>query len=157
AMTSSRTPEGTPIRCPVCGKQTRLEPTNPPGDAPCPHCGSLLWFTTLGGEQAVAISLGEVLVSRLHSSNRVVAIQQLIDGLVERNQISAGDRDDIIRRILHREELGSTAIGRGIAIPHCCHPNVRSTAVSCGLSTDGIDFCAVDGEKTHVVYLFVWP
>jgi hypothetical protein len=41
---SSRTPEGQPNRCPLCGKEVYLEPSVPPGDAPCPHCGHLLWF-----------------------------------------------------------------------------------------------------------------
>ncbi len=41
---SSRTPEGDSNRCPVCGRDVRLEPSWPPGDAPCPACGSLLWF-----------------------------------------------------------------------------------------------------------------
>jgi len=41
---SSRTPEGQPNRCPLCGKDLRIEPSRPPGDAPCPHCGQLIWF-----------------------------------------------------------------------------------------------------------------
>lgn len=41
---SSRTPEGQPHRCPVCDHALRLEPSHPPGDAPCPSCGVLLWF-----------------------------------------------------------------------------------------------------------------
>jgi hypothetical protein len=41
---SSRTPEGRPNFCPVCGNVVRLEPSVPAGDAPCPHCGCLLWF-----------------------------------------------------------------------------------------------------------------
>jgi len=41
---SSRTPEGQPKHCPVCGKDLKIEPSHPPGDAPCPHCGHLLWF-----------------------------------------------------------------------------------------------------------------
>jgi hypothetical protein len=41
---SSRTPEGDPHRCPICGNDLRLEPSQPSGDAPCPSCGSLLWF-----------------------------------------------------------------------------------------------------------------
>ena len=41
---SSRTPEGQPNHCPVCGKDLRIDPSRPPGDAPCPYCGSLLWF-----------------------------------------------------------------------------------------------------------------
>jgi DNA-directed RNA polymerase specialized sigma24 family protein len=41
---SSRTPEGSPNRCPVCGNFLCIEPSQPPGDAPCPACGHLLWF-----------------------------------------------------------------------------------------------------------------
>lgn len=41
---SSRTPEGIPSKCPMCGKAVNIDPSVPPGDAPCPHCGQLLWF-----------------------------------------------------------------------------------------------------------------
>jgi hypothetical protein len=41
---SSRTPEGEPNRCPICGKAVLIDPSRPPGDAPCPNCGHLLWF-----------------------------------------------------------------------------------------------------------------
>src|SRR5437899_2528662 len=41
---SSRTPEGRPNRCPVCGKELCIEPSSSTRDAPCPHCGHLLWF-----------------------------------------------------------------------------------------------------------------
>lgn len=46
---SSRTPEGTPNHCPVCGHGFRIQPSQLFGDAPCPACGTLLWFIT-GGE-----------------------------------------------------------------------------------------------------------
>ena len=42
---SSRTPEGQPNHCLVCGADLRIEPSDPAGDAPCPRCGLLLWFT----------------------------------------------------------------------------------------------------------------
>ena len=41
---SSRTPEGNPNRCPFCGADVRIESSPPTNDAPCPHCGTLLWF-----------------------------------------------------------------------------------------------------------------
>jgi hypothetical protein len=41
---ASRTPEGSRGRCPVCGAHVVIEPSRPPGDAPCPSCGHLLWF-----------------------------------------------------------------------------------------------------------------
>ena len=40
---SSRTSEGLPNRCPVCGKPVVMEPSLQ-GDGPCPHCGHLLWW-----------------------------------------------------------------------------------------------------------------
>ena len=46
---SSRTPEGQPNRCPVCGAEVEIEPSVLFGDAPCPQCGTLLWFTNVPG------------------------------------------------------------------------------------------------------------
>jgi len=43
---SSRTPEGRPNRCPVCRRRLRISPSWPTADAPCPRCGSLVWFPT---------------------------------------------------------------------------------------------------------------
>ena len=42
---SSRTPEGHPIRCVLCGAETNVEFSDPAGDAPCPNCGHLLWLS----------------------------------------------------------------------------------------------------------------
>lgn len=41
---SSRTPEGLPHRCPVCGQAARLDPSYPVDDSCCPHCGHLLFW-----------------------------------------------------------------------------------------------------------------
>ena len=58
---SSRTPEGTPNRCPICGHSVRLEPSDPPGDAPCPYCGHLLWF---GAHEAIREALARITQGR---------------------------------------------------------------------------------------------
>jgi acyl carrier protein len=42
---SSRMPEGVPNHCPVCNSDLCIEPSQPSGDAPCPTCGTLLWFS----------------------------------------------------------------------------------------------------------------
>ena len=42
---SSRTPEGQANHCTVCGSHMKIEPSDPAGDAPCPRCGHLVWFT----------------------------------------------------------------------------------------------------------------
>lgn len=48
ASISTRTPEGFPGSCPVCGARVVVDPSRPYGDAPCPACGTLLWFVQFG-------------------------------------------------------------------------------------------------------------
>ena len=43
-VVSSRTPEGYPHRCPICGQTAYVEPSSPGGDSCCPRCGELLWW-----------------------------------------------------------------------------------------------------------------
>jgi len=54
---STGTPESEGGFCVVCGKSVAVEPTRPPGDATCPHCGSLVWF--LPGFQPREFEVGE--------------------------------------------------------------------------------------------------
>jgi hypothetical protein len=57
---SSRTPEGDPNRCPLCGHDCRLEPSLGTRDGPCPQCGHLLWFgerTALEGAVATLLNI----------------------------------------------------------------------------------------------------
>ncbi len=65
---ASRTPEGQPNRCPMCGRAVRLEPSSPPGDAPCPSCGHLLWFPRGGvvnRRRPLAVGVAIILVVTL--------------------------------------------------------------------------------------------
>ena len=62
---SSRTPEGEPNYCPLCGHEVRVDVSYPAGDAPCPYCGHLLWFRDFAGrnvtlQTAVVRMLSEV-------------------------------------------------------------------------------------------------
>lgn len=43
-MSTSHTPQGMPNACPVCKKSVSVDPSLALGEAPCPHCGHLLWF-----------------------------------------------------------------------------------------------------------------
>ncbi len=56
-----------------------------------------------------------------------------------------------------RENLESTGIGNGIAIPHARCDDVDELTVICGISRDGIDFDALDGKPVYVIFLIVSP
>ncbi len=65
--------------------------------------------------------------------------------------------DALLETLLKREELGSTGIGKGIAIPHCRSLLVQKLEVACGYSEKGIDFDALDGKPVRLFFLVVAP
>ena len=154
---SSRTPEGDPNRCPVCGKSLHLEPSVPPGDAPCPHCGSLLWFAqrTLGDEASAIVQ--DAILTDLKTSTKPDAIREIVGALVQVGALESAHKHEIIDAILEREKLGSTGIGRGFAVPHGRHASVDRVVGALAVSRSGIDFDALDREPVHTLVLLVSP
>ena len=59
--------------------------------------------------------------------------------------------------LLKREELGSTGIGRGIAIPHCRSLIVDKLEIAVGRSGKGINFNSIDKKPVSLVFLIVAP
>ncbi|MBN2656717.1 MAG: PTS sugar transporter subunit IIA [Spirochaetales bacterium] len=59
------------------------------------------------------------------------------------------------KAILDREELSSTGLGGGIAIPHAKIPGIEELTVAVGLSPDGIDFDSLDGQPSTIFFLIL--
>lgn len=68
-----------------------------------------------------------------------------------------GNAEDALRRLVEREQVMSTGIGGGIAIPHARTPEVDHTVVVLGRSLEGCEFDAVDGKPVDVVFLILGP
>lgn len=95
--------------------------------------------------------------AELHAEDKEEVIQELVGALVEAGAIASDERDSIVKAILKREELGSTGIGRGVAVPHTKHPSVDELIGTVGVSTLGLDFNSLDGEKVQLFFLLVSP
>jgi PTS system fructose-specific IIA component/PTS system nitrogen regulatory IIA component len=93
----------------------------------------------------------------LKAENKEGVIQELVDSLVNAGALKASERDGIVAAILKREDLGSTGIGRGVAVPHTKHASVDRLIGTVGVTAEGIDFNSLDGEKVHVLFLLVSP
>ena len=93
----------------------------------------------------------------LSAENKPSVIQELVQSLVDANAIRGDDRDSIVKAILKREELGSTGIGRGVAVPHTKHPSVDQLVGTVGVSAEGVDFNSLDGEKVQLFFLLISP
>jgi mannitol/fructose-specific phosphotransferase system IIA component (Ntr-type) len=67
------------------------------------------------------------------------------------------DADDLSRRLLEREKLGCTALGNGLAIPHCKIGGIDSALLAIGVSRGGVDFLALDGKPVRIIFLVLSP
>ncbi|MDR2760108.1 MAG: PTS sugar transporter subunit IIA [Spirochaetaceae bacterium] len=88
----------------------------------------------------------------LNYSTKKEALLALADNLANAPQVK--NRQELAQEILKREELMSTAMGRGIAIPHVRLSSVTDLVVSVGISqTDIIDFQTLDDESVRLIFM----
>ena len=91
----------------------------------------------------------------LESKTKKDAIKELVELLVKTGKVK--DKKKMVQTLLEREELGSTGIGQGIAIPHGKSDTVTDLAAAFSLSADGISFDSLDGEPVNIFFLLVAP
>ena len=154
---SSRTPEGAPNRCPVCGNSIRIEPSIPPGDAPCPRCGSLLWFAHAILGNQIDVLAHDAIVPDLRATTKADAVREIVGRLSAVDAIDREHEEEIAESILRREETGSTGVGFGFAIPHAKHASVDRVIGAMAVSRDGVDFDSLDEQPVHTIILLVLP
>jgi len=127
------------------------------GDATCPCCGALVWFTGC----LLSDELNFIRQDRAHLDlGRVTkedAVRAMVASLVRADAIPQAEADHVCEAVLRRESYGSTGIGRGVAVPHAKHSTVQAVVASLGLSREGIDFQSLDGRPVHVIFLIISP
>jgi mannitol/fructose-specific phosphotransferase system IIA component (Ntr-type) len=89
----------------------------------------------------------------LVSQGRDAVLREMVDFLKEKGIITRDQ--ELYERLIQREKLGSTAIGDGIAIPHCKLKEVKNPLVAVAISRKGTDFESIDGKPTHIFFLVV--
>ena len=101
---SSRTPEGFPSRCVLCGAAANIEFSEPDGDAPCPSCGYLLWSSAQTLDQL-----------------RQLFFEQLsVTEELDVNSLLAADSLDVVELAMESEE------DFGVTIPEDDYPQLRT-------------------------------
>ena len=99
----------------------------------------------------------DAVTTSLSASDRDGVIGELVDALVDAGALSADHRDSVVSATIAREELGTTGIGNGFAIPHAKHPAVERVVATVGVGEAGIDFGSLDGRPTRVFFLLISP
>lgn len=99
----------------------------------------------------------DAILTGLSVPNKEGAIRALVGGLTAAGVVAADAEDSIVAAIMKREELGSTGIGNGVAVPHTKHPSVTKLVAAIALTREGVDFQSLDGGSVHILFLLVSP
>lgn len=93
----------------------------------------------------------------LAAQDKDEVLREMALALVESGDLVEEELDSIVKAITKREELGSTGIGHGVAVPHTKHISVDRLVGTVAVSVEGVDFKSLDGEKVHLFFLLISP
>ncbi|MEM9724164.1 MAG: PTS sugar transporter subunit IIA [Pseudomonadota bacterium] len=91
---------------------------------------------------------------QLRVGSKKALLQELASRMAAQVQ---ADHRELFAALLERERLGSTGMGRGVAIPHCRLPGLTKIAGGLAQLESPVDFEAVDGEPVDLVYVLIAP
>ncbi|MCX5777208.1 MAG: PTS sugar transporter subunit IIA, partial [Candidatus Firestonebacteria bacterium] len=91
----------------------------------------------------------------LVSKTKKDVLGEMVDVLAAAGKIK--NKQKVIEALLEREELGSTGIGQGVAIPHGKTDEVSGLISAFGLSREGVSFDTLDGDPVSIFFLLLAP
>lgn len=97
----------------------------------------------------------ELIFPDLPAADRAAVLRAFADRVAERGLVRDGA--ELYQKLWEREQLGSTGVGSGIAIPHCKIKGLERGVVAIGLVPGGVEFEAVDGQPVKVFFLVISP
>jgi len=104
------------------------------------------------------MKLSEIIIpKRINLNLKSTTKDGVLEELVKLLNLDTHARETVLRTLLAREELGSTGIGKGVAIPHCRSLVVSKVAVAVGRSKAGVSFKSIDKKKAFLFVLIVAP
>jgi|WetSurMetagenome_2_1015567.scaffolds.fasta_scaffold367719_2 fructose-specific phosphotransferase system IIA component len=91
----------------------------------------------------------------LKEENKKKLLSELVDLIAQSGKLK--DKKVFLNALYKREKLGSTGIGNGVAIPHTKSAEVKDFILAFARQEEGIDFGALDGEKTFLFFVLASP
>jgi len=97
----------------------------------------------------------ELIIYPLEANSKEEVISVLVDRLCKMKKIA--NSDAAIKAVIERENMMTTGVGKGVALPHGKYGDIDDVVISVGISINGIDFDAVDGQPVHIFVLLLTP
>jgi nitrogen PTS system EIIA component len=96
----------------------------------------------------------EAIITDLKAGDKKGVLEELAEPV---SHIAGIGGKELVKVLMEREQLGSTGIGGGIAIPHGKLKGLEKLVLGFGLSRQGIDFDSMDNRPSHIFFLLVTP
>ncbi|MBN2029236.1 PTS sugar transporter subunit IIA [bacterium] len=97
----------------------------------------------------------ETITISLSHQDKQGVIEELLDLALKTGKIN--DRSVALKAIMERENLMSTGLEKGVAVPHAKSKAVDDLTTALGISKEGIDFHSADGKPSHLFFLLLAP
>jgi mannitol/fructose-specific phosphotransferase system IIA component (Ntr-type) len=99
----------------------------------------------------------ELIILRLKERTRQAVVAEMVDKFVRVGLVDSRNKASLVQVIMARETMGSTALGKGVALPHC-RTNLTDRFMGViAIDPEGVDFRAVDLALVNILFLLVGP
>jgi PTS system fructose-specific IIA component/PTS system nitrogen regulatory IIA component len=99
----------------------------------------------------------DAILPELAVASKEGVIRALVESLCAAGRLRWEDLEEVVHAVREREALGTTAIGRGVAVPHAKHRSVDCVTGTVAVSHDGVAFASLDGQPVHLLVLVLSP
>lgn len=97
----------------------------------------------------------ELFLPSMKATTKLEVLEEMVDTFVEQKVIKS--KELALEMLKRRETLGSTGIGKGIAIPHGRTTAAGDVIIGFGKSENGVDFDAIDGKPVTLFFMVIAP
>lgn len=97
----------------------------------------------------------KAIIMEIKAKDKIEAINELVDHMVANKFVKDGEA--FVKALAKRENLESTGIGDGIAIPHARTDSVKELVLAFARSPQGVDFSSIDGKPSYLIFLIASP
>lgn len=98
----------------------------------------------------------DLIALKLKSKNKDDVLMELADLIAVSPEVH-NEENVIYKALIEREKLGSTGIGKGVAIPHAKTDAADRLTIAFGISKEKIDFKSLDNENVNIFFVFASP
>jgi len=101
------------------------------------------------------ILVPEAVIFDLEAGEKDPVLREMLAAMVSAGRISQCRSADLFEALMRREKLGTTGVGKGIAVPHAKHDCIDGITASIAHSCAGVDFASLDNEPVYTVFLLL--